>query len=173
MLNKDEQQISGVSNSTINQAKGNIINNYGISAKDVIDIVNSVVADKMSVFHKEAEETAKQRLTEFNRELIKKLQDKAEEQIGKFNSPALQLAARKAAWGYVQSGDTNDKENFVDLLIERVSVEEKSTKQHLIDEAIEILPSLSPNCLQLLTFLAFSQLMKQSKISEYENWINS
>ena len=54
MLNKDEQQISGVSNSTINQAKGNIINNYGISAKDVIDIVNSVVADKMSVFHKEA-----------------------------------------------------------------------------------------------------------------------
>ena len=66
MLNKDEQQISGVSNSTINQAKGNIINNYGISAKDVIDIVNSVVADKMSVFHKEAEETAKQRLTEFN-----------------------------------------------------------------------------------------------------------
>ena len=72
-----------------------------------------------------------------------------------------------------QSGDTNDKENFVDLLIERVSVEEKSTKQHLIDEAIEILPSLSPNCLQLLTFLAFSQLMKQSKISEYENWINS
>lgn len=173
MLNKDEQQISGVSNSTINQAKGNIINNYGISVKDVIDIVNSVVADKMSVFHKEAEETVKQRLTEFNRELIKKLQDKAEEQIGKFNSPALQLAARKAAWGYVQSGDTNDKENFVDLLIERVSVEEKSTKQHLIDEAIEILPSLSPNCLQLLTFLAFSQLMKQSKISEYENWINS
>ena len=44
MQNKDEQQISGVSNSTINQAKGNIINNYGISAKDVIDIVNSVVA---------------------------------------------------------------------------------------------------------------------------------
>ena len=27
MQNKDEQQISGVSNSTINQAKGNIINN--------------------------------------------------------------------------------------------------------------------------------------------------
>ena len=67
MLNKDEQQISGVSNSTINQAKGNIINNYGISAKDVIDIVNSVVADKMTVFHTESEETAKQRLTQFNR----------------------------------------------------------------------------------------------------------
>ena len=44
MLNKDEQQISGVSNSTINQAKGNIINNYGISAKDVIDIVNLISA---------------------------------------------------------------------------------------------------------------------------------
>lgn len=173
MLNKDEQQISGVSNSTVNQAKGNIINNYGISAKDVIDIVNYVVADKMAVFHKEAEETAKQRLAEFNLELIKKLQDKADEQIGKFNLPAVQLAARKAAWGYVQSGDANNNEEFVDLLIDRVSVEERSTKQHLIDEAIEILPTLSPICLQLLSFLAFSQLMKQCHISDYEDWINS
>ena len=173
MLNKEEQQISGVSNSTVNQAKGDIINNYGISVKDVIDIVNSVVADKMAIFHKEAENTAKQRLTEFNLELIKKLEDKAEEQIGKFNLPAVQLAARKAAWGYVQSGDANDKEAFVDLLIERVAVEERSTKQHLIDEAIEILPTLSSNCLQVLTFLAFSQLMKRCQISDYENWINS
>ena len=35
MLNNDEQQISGVSNSTVNQAKGNIINNYGISKQSL------------------------------------------------------------------------------------------------------------------------------------------
>lgn len=172
MLNKDEQQISGVSNSTVNQAKGDIIN-YGPSIKDVIDIVNSVVADKMVIFQKEAETTAKQRLSDFNQKLIIELQDKAEEQIEKFNLPSIQLAARKAAWGYVQNGDDKEKDDLVDLLIERVAVEEKTTKQHLIDEAIEILPSLSANCLNLLTFLAFSKLMKTGTVSDYEKWINS
>lgn len=171
MLNKDEQQISNISNSTINQAKGNIIN-YGPSVKDVIDIVNNVVADKMVIFQKEAEDTAKQRLDDFNKKLMNELQDKAEEQIEKFNMPAIQLAARKAAWGYVQNGDENDKDDLVDLLIERVAVEEKTTKQHLIDEAIEILPSLSANCLNLLTFLAFSTLTRKGTVSDYEKWIN-
>ena len=67
MLNKDDQQISGICNSTVNQAKGNIINNYGMSAKDVIVIVNSVVADKMSILFKDAEATVKQRLNDFNK----------------------------------------------------------------------------------------------------------
>lgn len=171
MLNKDEQQISNISDSTINQAKGNIIN-YGPSIKDVIDIVNNVVADKMVIFQKEAEDTAKQRLDDFNKKLMNELQDKAEEQIEKFNLPAIQLAARKAAWGYVQNGDENEKDDLVDLLIERVAAEEKTTKQHLIDEAIEILPSLSANCLNLLTFLAFSTLTRKGTVSDYEKWIN-
>lgn len=173
MLNKDDQQISGICNSTVNQAKGNIINNYGMSAKDVIVIVNSVVADKMSILFKDAEATVKQRLNDFNKELLKKLQDIADKQIEKFSLPPVQLAARKAALGYVKSGDNNDKNELVELLIERVYVEEKTTKQHLIDEAIEILPTLSSNCLHLLTFLAFSKLIKQGSISDYEKWINS
>lgn len=36
MLDKNEQNISDISNSTINQANGNIINK-GVSVKDVLD----------------------------------------------------------------------------------------------------------------------------------------
>ena len=142
MLDKNEQNISDISNSTINQANGNIINK-GVSVKDVLDIVSCVVADKMTIYQQQAEFTAQQRLNDFKQKLVDELKGKGEDTFKRFNQPSVQVAARKAALGYVQSGEIEDKDNLVDLLIERVSVEEKTTKQHLIDEAIEILPSLS------------------------------
>jgi hypothetical protein len=51
------QNISDISNSTINQANGNIINK-GVSVKDVLDIVSCVVADKMTIYQQQAEFTA-------------------------------------------------------------------------------------------------------------------
>lgn len=57
MLDKNEQNISDISNSTINQANGNIINK-GVSVKDVLDIVSCVVADKMTIYQQQAEFTA-------------------------------------------------------------------------------------------------------------------
>lgn len=172
MLDKNEQNISDISNSTINQANGNIINK-GVSVKDVLDIVSCVVADKMTIYQQQAEFTAQQRLNDFKQKLVDELKGKGEDTFKRFNQPSVQVAARKAALGYVQSGEIEDKDNLVDLLIERVSVEEKTTKQHLIDEAIEILPSLSIECLRLLTFMAFADLMKQGTVSDYEKWIDS
>lgn len=171
MLDKNKQNISEISNSTINQAQGDIIN-HGVSVKDVLDIVSSVVADKMTIYHQQAELTARQRLDDFKKKLVDELKDKSEEILEKFNQPSVQLAARKAALGCVQSGGAVEQDNLVDLLIERVSVEEKTTKQHLVDEAIEILPSLSAGCLRLLTFLAFSDLVKQGSVCDYEKWID-
>ena len=48
MLDKNEQNISDISNSTINQANGNIINE-GVSVRDVVDMVSCVVARKMTI----------------------------------------------------------------------------------------------------------------------------
>ena len=172
MLGKKEQNISDITNSTINQANGDIINN-GVSVKDVLDIVSCVVADKMTIYQQQAEFTAQQRLDDFKQKLVDELKGKDEDTLKRFNQPSVQVAARKAALGYVQSGETEDKDNLVDLLIERVSVEEKTTKQHLIDEAIEILPSLSVECLRILTFMAFANLMRQGTVSDYEKWIDS
>lgn len=69
MLGKKEQNISDISNSTINQANGDIINN-GVSVKDVLDIVSCVVADKMTIYQQQAEFTAQQRLDDFKRESV-------------------------------------------------------------------------------------------------------
>lgn len=173
MLNR-EQQVDNVTNSNINQAGGDItINNSGVSAGDVLVIVNSVVADKMALYKQQAENTAGQRFNDFKQELMNELHEKAHDRYERFEEPSVQMATRSAALGYIQSGKHEDKENLIDLLIERVNVEEHTTKQHLIDKAIQVLPTLSVESLHLLAFVAFTNLIRSCRIIEYRNWIVS
>lgn len=173
MLNRT-QQVDGVTNSSINQAgRDVVINNSGVSATDVLAIVNSVVADKMALYQQQAENIAGQRFNDFKKDLMTELNEKAHDRYERFEQPSVQMATRSAALGYIQSGKAEDKENLIDLLIERVNVEEHTTKQHLIDKAIQVLPTLSVESLHLLAFVAFTNLSRSCRISEYNKWIAS
>lgn len=173
MLNRT-QQVEDVTNSSINQAgRDVVINNSGVSATDVLAIVNSVVADKISLYKQQAEIIAKQRFDDFKNCLIANLQEKANDRLDRFEQPSIQMATRNAALGYIQSGRVEEKENLIDLLIERVNVEEHTTKQHLIDKAIQVLPTLSVESLHLLAFVAFTNLSRSCRISDYGKWIAS
>lgn len=170
--NKDQQHISNVENSTLNQAGRDItINNNGVSVTDVLTIVSDVVADKLKIYQQQAEMKAEQRLDEFKKSLEKELQNKAKDRLDCFNQPSVQVATRNAILGYIQSGDANKKESLIDLLIERVNVEEGTTKQHLIDKAIMVLPTLSSECLNLLSFMGYTSLSFSGSIVEYEKWV--
>lgn len=170
--NKDQQHISNVENSALNQAgRDIIINNNGVSVTDVLTIVSDVVADKLKIYQQQAEMKAEQRLDEFKKSLEKELQSKAKDRLDCFNQPSVQVATRNAILGYIQSGDPNKKESLIDLLIERVNVEEGTTKQHLIDKAIMVLPTLSSECLNLLSFMGYTSLSFSGSIVEYEKWV--
>lgn len=174
MLDKESQSIENVEKSTIYQGGRDItINNHGVSAKDVLDIVDSVVADKMALYQQQAENIARQRINDFKKDLMNELNEKAHDRFDRFEQPSVQMSARSAALGYIQSGKSEDKENLIDLLIERVNVEEHTTKQHLIDKAIQVLPTLSVESLHLLAFIAFTNLSRSCRISDYNKWIAS
>lgn len=173
MLNK-EQKIGDVENSNLNQAGRDItINNNGVSAADVLAIVDRVVNDKMMLYQQQAENTAKQRLVDFKNSLISELQAKTDERLDRFELPSVQMSTRDAALGYIQSGRAEDKENLIDLLIERINVEEYTTKQHLIDKAIQVLPMLSTESLHLLSFVVFTSLSRFCNNNEYKKWVCS
>ena len=102
-------------------------------------------------------------------EIVKKVSDK----LNRFNEPALQFAVREAALGYVKSGSDLDEANLLDLMIERIKVQEFSTKQKLIDQAIKIVPTLSNNCLTLLSLLGFKKLFFTGCKEDFNNWFKS
>lgn len=170
-MSSKEQQIKNTHDSTINQAGGDITITNGVSVADVMSIVSNVVADKLTIYQQKAEFIAENRLQEFKQGLMKELQESANENLFKFNQPAIQIATRRAALGYIQSGDSRDKESLLDLLIERVNVEEHSTKQHVVDMAIQVLPTLSPTCLNLLAFVGYTNLQRSCKNTDYRKWV--
>lgn len=177
MLNKgNELQVSNVSdNSTVNQAKGdinNINNNYnGLQIKDVVPLVQALVKSELEVCKLQAENTVLHRFNEFTESLESELDKKVSDKISRFAEPAMQFATREATVGYLKSGDPEEREALIDLLIERVKEEERTSKQFLIDEAIKVLPKLSRKNLAVLTLITYEKLRVTGNIQALDNWI--
>lgn len=169
----DKQDISRIKDSSINQAGRDLVVNYGLSASDVIAIVKEVVASELAVYSKDAEKKAEERLNQFLGDLVEQLANKVSERLDRFNEPSLQFAVREAALSYVKSGKETDKKVLIDLMIERVKVDEHTTKQKLIDQALKIVPSLSSECLALLSIIVFRFLTLTGERVALEKWIDS
>ena len=156
---KNNQEIGNVDNSTINQACRDVVNNYnGLQVTDIVPLVNTLVESKLSVYAAQAKVTAIERANDFGQLLEKMVEEKVADKIERFNEPSIQMAARKAALGYVMSGDKEQEDNSIDLLIERIKTDEHTTQQNLIDEAIDVLPKLSKETLTLLILIAYQNL---------------
>lgn len=174
MALSNKQEVSNFQDSTVNQAgRDLVINNHGLSAADVIAIVKSTVASELAIYSMKAETAAKERLQKFLDDMVSQLAEKVADKLDRFNEPSLQFAVREAALGYVRSGSDVDENNLIDLMIERVKVEEHTTKQKLIDQAIKIIPTLSPESLAVLSLLAFRQLSFSGNKQEYIKWVKS
>lgn len=177
MLNKgDELQVSSVSdNSTVNQANGNIYNisnsNNGLQIGDVVPLVHALVKSELEVCQLQAENTVLRRFNEFTASLESELEKKVSDKISRFAEPAMQFAAREATMGYLKSGDPEEGEALIDLLIERVKEKERTSKQFLIDEAIRTLPKLSRENIAVLTLITYAKLYVTGSIQALDNWI--
>ena len=177
MLNRgDELQISNISdNSIVNQANGNInniSNNYnGLQIKDVVPLVQALVKPELEACKLQAENTVLQRFKEFTTCLESELDKKVSDKINRFAEPAMQFAVREATVGYLKSGDSEEGEALIDLLIERVNEKERTSKQLLIDEAIKTLPKLSRENIAVLTLITYERLYLQGYINGLEKWI--
>lgn len=175
MLNKENNQdANGINNSNVNQAGGNItINNNGVQLADIIPLVDRLVESKIQSYVAQGQLKVEERKETFGKRLTRVIGAKAQDKLDKFNEPSIQHSTRRAALGYIKSGDDEQGEDLIDLLIERINSEEMSTEQNLIDKAIEVLPTLSKNSLKLLILLAYRDLSFQGVRPKYTEWLNS
>lgn len=169
----DKQEISKIQDSTVFQAGGDLTINTGLHASDVIAIVKEVVASELAVYTREADKKAEERLQRFSEDLVDELTKKVSDKLNRFNEPSVQMAARDAALSFVRSGDEKEERVLIDLLIERVSVEEHTTMQRLIDQALKVVPTLSPECLDLLSLVVFRNISYTGTRDKMIEWIKS
>ena len=145
----------------------------GIRIADVIPIVHGLVKAELEIYQDMADMKAQIRLDEFSKSLESAIESKVADKVEKFSEPSMQFAARQATLGYIKSGDLEQKDMLIDLLVERINTEDRSTKQLLIDEAIQILPKLSSRCIALLTLMTYSKLKFVGKKSVLDSAVRN
>ena len=168
-VNKQHQSAGDNSNQII----ANTVNQYsGIQIKDVVPIVHGLVKTELEVYQMLADLKVQTRFAEFSKSLESEIESKVADKVEKFSEPSMQYAAREATLGYIKSGDMEQKDMLIDLLIERINSEDQSSIQLLIDEAIKILPKLSSKCIAVLTLMTYSNLKVFGRKSVLESHIH-
>lgn len=166
----NEQQATDINHSIVSQANGNVVNNFncGISAETAMEICKCVVKAELAVYTQNAEVEAQKRLSEISEKTIDRITSLKEDLLQRFNEPAIQIALNETFKSYMASGDEELGDNLIDLLIERLNTEERTTDQALIDEARSIVPKLSSETVAFLTILVFSRLIFPYNRTQYD-----
>ena len=135
-----------------------VVNVYsnGITEEKCREICLSVYKDNIMSLQDEAKDIACQRVERLTDMFIEKLsrQDdeirkKIEDQL---KEPAMQEAIFKSQKCYAMSNDEDHLKILTDMLIDRGSISQRTNKQMLIDEAIDVLPRLNQKHLDILAF---------------------
>lgn len=146
------EQESGDNSKNI-QVAGNIT--IGISASESRQIAIDVFNANFYEFSEKAAKKALERAEEITDDFIEKFYTKTPHLEPKLQEPSVQSTMYNAQKEFAKTGDTNLKEQLIDLLIQRIDSEERSLKQIVLDEAISIIPKLTQDQINILS-LVFS-----------------
>lgn len=164
----NDQKIESINQSTIVQAKGDI-NFNGITVETAMEICKYVVKAELAVYTQDARVEAEKRLSDITEKTIDRITSLKEDLLHRFKEPAIQMALNETFKNYIASGNEELGENLIDLLIERLNVQERTTEQSIIDEARNIIPKLSSNTVSLLAILVFSNLIFPYNKKQYDD----
>jgi len=164
----NDQKIESVNQSTIVQAKGDI-NFNGITAETAMEICKYVVKAELAVYTQDARVEAEKRLSDISEKTIDRITSLKEDLLHRFKEPAIQMALNETFKNHIASGNEELGENLIDLLIERLRVQERTTEQSIIDEARNIIPKLSSNTVSLLAIMVFSKLIFPYDKKQYDD----
>lgn len=154
MLNRMNQEAG--EKSTNIQAAGDIY--VGITVTDALAISRDVVKQELQLYTNEALNTAEARFNEIANKAIDKISTEKPNLFPKFKDPSIQLALNETYKKYIETGDEELGDNLINMLIDRLEVENRNTKQFIIDDARNILPKLSISNLSFLALQVFSML---------------
>jgi hypothetical protein len=164
----NDQKIESVNQSTIVQAKGDI-NFNGITAETAMEICKYVVKAELAVYTQDARVEAEKRLSDISEKTIDRITSLKEDLLYRFKEPAIQMALNETFKNHIASGNEELGENLIDLLIERLKVQERTTEQSIIDEARNIIPKLPSNTVSLLAIMVFSKLIFPYNKKQYDD----
>lgn len=147
------------SNNTQQIQAGQIHIHQGINSDEVRALCLDLVQKEIALYKQQAAEESQRRFESLMDKFLDLLSKIDESKRQKLQEPAIQFAVNETFKEYIKSGEEELGDGLLDLMIERMEVDEHTTKQSLIDEARQILPKLSANTISLISIITFSELL--------------
>ena len=169
----DIHKQKGGDNSQNIQVNGNLT--CGITYSEARQIALDVFYANCQTLMREAARTSEIRANEIVEDFIKKLFEEHPELSYRLQEPSIQYSTFSVIKNYVKTGDVDLKERLLKMLMHRMEVKDRSMEQIVLDEAIEILPKLTQDTINILS-LVFSAIYVRHDIKNldtFNDFINS
>lgn len=131
--------------------------NAGISIEDIKIIVNGLFYDNFIKLKEEAKEIMNQRLLEFSEKLYDKLKYS---NITSLSNPDTQYSLYKASESYVRTSSENKHELLINMIADKVKIEDESNYTLMLNQAIELISKLSNKHINILSFAVVLKNLK-------------
>ena len=173
MTRKKMDQTSG-SDSTNIQVAGNA--QFGISYESARQIALDVFKANFYEFSEKAAKKALERAEEITEKFLKTFFEDSNQDKTKLEEPAVQSSIYEVQKAYARTGDEQLAQRLLDTLVARVISEERSINQIVLDEAISVLPKLTDNEVNLLSFMVSATKVQYQGINTlqaFDDFVNT
>lgn len=130
----------------------------GITVTEALEISKMVVKQELDLYTKDALKTAEDRFKAIANRTVDRINSDRPDLFPKFKDPAIQIALYETYKKYIETGDDELGDNLINMLIDRLEIEHRCTKQFVIDDARIILSKLSTANLSFLALYVFALL---------------
>lgn len=127
----------------------------GMQPEEIRSLCLDLIQHEIATYKLRASVEANRRFNELMEKYLNLLTQLEEVKRQRLQEPAIQFAVFETFTEYIRSGEEFLGDELVDLLIERMSVQEHTSKQVLIDEARRVLPKLTKKQVDVLAVFAF------------------
>lgn len=142
-------------NSVVNQIHGKTT--IQVSEECAKQIIRDVLPE-IKMYNDEAMTIAESRLNDAIDKFTNKIAEKDSMLFERFRRPSVQVALNAVYREYIKTDDPDLGNDLLEMLYERIEEDEKTTKQLIIDQALQITPKLPKIGLSFLIFFYFTQV---------------
>ena len=137
-------------------------NYYGMTAEEASNLAIKLFMDNFPKLQEEARQIAKERAEELSKDIVEKLKEQGKKDFCEFSDPDVQYILNKSHQEYARFGTQTLHNLLKDLIINRINYNNDYYMKIILDEAVDIVKSLSEDHLNYLSliFLCKHTIMK-------------
>jgi hypothetical protein len=173
MRKNRKQYIGDIDNSNVIIINGDVFVDEKVYS-DIKYLLTDILRKDFEKYSSESIEKAKSEIDKFLSALFDRLtkeqNEKHEQLIERFSSPAIQENLHNSILGYITNEDEIIKDLIIEVLVDRLIIDERSTEKLVINEAINVISKLNRSTACLISLMS---LRRQALIPQFSIMLES